>query len=58
MSQLAADMVLHGGYECVVNTDVSRVAVEHMAALHSNLPQLSYCVSDVRCVGDSQQTVT
>lgn len=47
-SKLQADMVSAGGYASIVNTDISPVAVEHMAALHKACPQLSYRVGDVR----------
>lgn len=47
-SKLQADMVSAGGYASIVNTDISTVAVSHMAALHKALPQLSYRVGDVR----------
>ncbi|KAF8066419.1 EEF1AKMT4 [Scenedesmus sp. PABB004] len=47
-SQLQADMVREGGYACIVNTDISAVAVAQMQALHSALPQLTYRVSDAR----------
>jgi hypothetical protein len=48
-SQLQADMVQRGGYQCIVNTDISSVVVHHMQELHRSIPQLQYRVGDARC---------
>lgn len=48
-SQLQADMVQQGGYQSILNTDISSVVVRHMQDLHKAMPQLQYRVADARC---------
>jgi 4-hydroxyphenylpyruvate dioxygenase-like putative hemolysin len=48
-SQLQADMVQQGGYQNIINTDISSVVVQHMQDLHKSIPQLQYRVGDARC---------
>jgi hypothetical protein len=48
-SQLQADMVQQGGYQNILNTDISSVVVQHMQDLHKSIPQLQYRIGDARC---------
>lgn len=47
-SQLQADMVQRGGYQSILNTDISSVVVQHMQELHKSIPQLQYRIGDAR----------
>ena len=47
-SKLQEDMAVKGGYEKILNVDISTVAVKHMAEQHRDLPQLQYKVADAR----------
>eukprot|EP00882_Tetradesmus_deserticola_P014799 GHRQ01015748.1.p1 GENE.GHRQ01015748.1~~GHRQ01015748.1.p1 ORF type:complete len:186 (+),score=50.25 GHRQ01015748.1:362-919(+) len=47
-SQLQAEMVQRGGYQRILNTDISSVVVQHMQDLHKGIPQLQYRTADAR----------
>lgn len=49
-SRLQLDMVKLGGYEQIVNLDISSVAVQHMQEQHSGMKQLTYRIGDCRWV--------
>ncbi|GBF91023.1 methyltransferase [Raphidocelis subcapitata] len=52
-SVLQEAMVKEGGFARIVNLDVSKVAVDQMAARHRGLPQLEYKLGDVRALTDA-----
>eukprot|EP00882_Tetradesmus_deserticola_P012830 GHRQ01013597.1.p1 GENE.GHRQ01013597.1~~GHRQ01013597.1.p1 ORF type:complete len:183 (+),score=75.15 GHRQ01013597.1:955-1503(+) len=41
-------MVQRGGYQRILNTDISSVVVQHMQDLHKGIPQLQYRTADAR----------
>eukprot|EP00879_Flechtneria_rotunda_P016998 GHRR01017795.1.p1 GENE.GHRR01017795.1~~GHRR01017795.1.p1 ORF type:complete len:228 (+),score=50.43 GHRR01017795.1:1093-1776(+) len=53
-SQLQVDMVQQGGYQQIVNTDISAVVIKQMQELHKSIPQLTYRVGDARSMPEFQ----
>lgn len=47
-SMLQYDMVVDGGYQHILNTDISETVVNYLQQQHKDIPKLQYILSDAR----------